>query len=282
MEAKLLTAERFVDPVCGCSYRYVYSDTEYFRPHYHDYYEIFVLLDGAATHVVNGQEVGLSRGAVVFVRPSDIHDYLCRDGKPFSMLNLTFTRETAEALFAYLGEGFDSNALLTVPQPPEARLSDNDFKWFTSHMASLRAIDPEDSRARKTAIRILLFRLITKCFSDLSAEEGADMPPWLSRLCEEMRKNGNFTVGASRMYELTDRSREHVARTLKRYTGLTVSEFVNDLRLRFIANTLLNSNHSITDIVYESGFNNISWASEQFRKKYGVPMREFRAGQKNG
>ena len=84
------------------------------------------------------------------------------------------------------------------------------------------------------------------------------------------------------MFELTDRSREHVARTLKKHTGLTVSEFVNDLRLRFIANTLLNSNHSITEIVFESGFNNISWASEQFRKKYGMTMREFRQGQKNG
>lgn len=282
MEPKLLTADRFVDPACGCSYRYVYSDTEYFRPHYHDYFELFVLLDGSAAHVVNGEEIPLSRGAVVFIRPSDTHDYLCRDGKPFSMLNLTFTKETAESLFGYLSDGFDTETLLSAPLPPESYLSDSDFKWLTSHMASLRAIDPEDNRARKTAIRILLFRLVTKCFSDLSAEKQSDMPTWLSQLCEEMKKNGNFTVGASRMYALTDRSREHVARTLKRHTGLTVSEFVNDLRLRFIANTLLNSNHSITEIVFESGFNNISWASELFRKKYGVPMREFRAGQKDG
>ena len=46
MEPKLLTATRFVDTEMGCSYRYVYSDTEYFRPHYHDYFELFVMLEG--------------------------------------------------------------------------------------------------------------------------------------------------------------------------------------------------------------------------------------------
>jgi AraC family cel operon transcriptional repressor len=280
MEPKLLTADRFVDPTCGCSYRYVHSDTEYFRPHYHDYYEIFVLLDGAATHVVNGMEIPLERASVVFIRPSDTHDYLCRDGKPFSMVNFTFTRETADALLDFLGEGFHAELLLGAPLPPTTRLSESDLKWFHSHMAAIRAIDPEDSRARKTAIRIFLFRLITKCFSDFDDGGDSDMPTWLSDLCEQMQKNGNFTGGAARMFALTDRSREHVARTLKKHTGLTVSEFINDLRLRFIANTLLNSNHSITDIIYESGFNNVSWASEQFRQKYGVSMRDFRRGAK--
>lgn len=276
MQPKLLTADRFVDPMSGCSYRYVYSDTEYFRPHYHDYFELFVLLEGRAVHLVNGVEEKLERGAVVFIRPDDTHDYVCEDGKPFSMLNFTFARETAESLFDYLGEGFGVHRLMTSPLPPEAHLTESDFKWFTAQMANLRAIHPDDHAARKTAIRILLFRLITKCFSTLSEDQNTDMPPWLSRLCDEMRKNGNFTGGAARMYELTDRSREHVARSLKKHTGMTVSEFVNDLRLRFVANTLLNSNHSISHIIFESGFNNISWASELFRKKYGVSMREFR------
>ena len=40
---------------------------------------------------------------------------------------------------------------------------------------------------------------------------------------------------------------------------------------------LINSNHNITDILFESGFNNLSWASELFKKKHGMTMRQFRA-----
>ena len=39
---------------------------------------------------------------------------------------------------------------------------------------------------------------------------------------------------------------------------------------------LKNSNHDIADIVFESGFGNISWASELFKERYGMTMSEYR------
>ena len=92
MTPKLLTAERFIDMRSEISYRYVLSDTEYFRPHYHDYFELFLMLDGSAVHFVNGDEIKLSKGTAVFVRPNDTHDFVCKNGKTFSMLNITFTQ----------------------------------------------------------------------------------------------------------------------------------------------------------------------------------------------
>lgn len=277
MEPKLLTADRFVDTKTEISYRYVYSETEYFRPHYHDYFELFILLDGKARHLVNGYDLLLKKGAIVLIRPSDIHDYLCIGGKPFSMLNFTFTKETAEGLFDYLGVSPTSH-LRQAKAPPTMTFTEQDFAWLNAHMTAIRAIDSDDSASRKTALRVLLFRLFTKFFLNMTDTEHTDenFPVWLSDLCREMRKNENFVYGSARMFELSDRSREHVARSLKKHTGMTVSEFVNDLRLTFVANMLKNSNHSISHILYESGFNNVSWASELFRKKYGMTMREYR------
>ena len=77
MEPKLLTADRFVDPVTQLTYRYVLSDTEYFRPHYHDYYEVFIILNGNVKHIVNGAEIALTAKDLVFVRPEDTHRLPC-------------------------------------------------------------------------------------------------------------------------------------------------------------------------------------------------------------
>ena len=278
MEPKLLTADRFVDPNVGFSYRYVYSDTEYFRPHYHDYYEIFLLLEGKADHVVNGTRVPLSKGALVFIRPHDTHDYLPRGGKPFSMLNVTIDRRTCDELFSYLGDGFCTDRLLHAALPPEVQLSEAGFSYVLSQMTAIRTIDEGDTARLQTALRILLFRIFTRFFADFTEADEGEMPQWLFELCAEMRKNGNFTHGIERLLSLCDKSREHISRSMKKYTGQTLSEFVNDLRLKFIANMLKNSNHDIADIIYESGFGNISWASELFRKKYGVTMSGYRKG----
>ena len=282
MEPKLLTAERFVDTKNGCSYRYVYSDTEYFRPHYHDYYEIFLLLDGTATHCVNGQRLPLQKGALVFIRPADVHDYLPAAREQFSMLNITFTEETCRALFSYLGDGFPSRLLLETALPPMICLPTPGFDYILSQMTAIRTIDACEGNRLKTALRVLLFRIFTRFFADFTEEIEDGVPPWLSHLCNEMKRNGNFTYGIERMLSLTDKSREHVSRCMKRYMGITLSDFINGLRLHFVANMLENSNHGVADIVFESGFGNLSWAAELFRKKYGCTMSEYRKRHQTG
>ena len=169
MEAKLLTARRFVDMETGCSYRYILSDTEYFRPHYHDYYEIFILLDGAAKHLVNGTVIPLKKNDMVFIRPSDTHDYASYDGKTFSMLNITFTTETAEQIFDYLGEGFPSKTLTDALLPPFVHLNAGELAVFNARMAAVRAISSDDASLRKTVLRTLIFDIFTKYYSDFSS-----------------------------------------------------------------------------------------------------------------
>lgn len=276
MEPKLLTADRFVDQKTGISYRYVNSNTEYFRPHYHDYYELFLIIDGKAIHKVNGANILLERGTMVFIRPCDMHDYAMKDERGFSMLNITFTAETANALLSYLGKGFPSDSLLGTALPLQVMLSNSEIEYVLSHLATIQTVDESNSEEVKTALRILIFRILTRFFADTRDETRDNIPEWLLKLCEEMRKKENFTYGIAKMLSLTNKSREHISRSMKKYMGVTLSEFVNDLRLRFVASMLKNSNHDIADIIFESGFGNISWASELFKNKYGMTMSEYR------
>ena len=277
MEAKLLTAERFVDMSTGFLYRYVVSDTEYFRLHYHDYSEIFIVLEGKAKHLVNGTVVHLKPRDLVFIRPEDTHDYISEDGSSFSMLNITFTLDTLQSIFDYLGEGFPSKALMDAKLPPTIRLTGGEFEALQSKMKTIGSIPRAETAKLKTALRTLRVEVLTRYFSDYTAVENEN-PAWLEAICTEVRKNGGFVEGSERLFALTDKSREHVCRSMKKYMGLTVTEFINDLRLNYIANMLINSNHSITEIVFDSGFNNLSWASGLFKEKYGMTLGAYRRG----
>lgn len=275
MEAKLLTEKYEFDANLECLYRYVYSDTEHFNPHYHEFYEFFIILDGNANHLINGNKTKLTKGSLVFIRPKDIHDYVAINSKPFVFLNISFSAQTATKIFEFLGDGFPSEQLINSPIPPEVHLNDYDLKRFNNRFEGIKAIDPQDTSALKTAMRTFLFNTFTRYFSaDEQVHE--DMPVWLEQMCDKIKRDGNFALGSEYFFGLTDKSREHVSRTLKKYTGMTVSEYINSLRLNFIANMLHNSNYSIAQIVFDSGFNNISWASECFKQKFGATMREYR------
>ena len=78
------------------------------------------------------------------------------------------------------------------------------------------------------------------------------------------------------MIELSGKTREHLARTMKKHLGQTSTEYINELRLNYIANMLRITRKGITEIILESGFTSISRAAGLFKEKYGLSMRDFR------
>lgn len=275
MDIKMLTADRFVDKATGFSYRYVESTTEYFRPHYHDYYEIFIVLEGHAIHQVNGYETIIKQGDTIFIRPRDVHDYIRPDGEEFYMLNIAFNSQTIDELFSYLGDGFPSKALLNASYPPSVVLNSGDIKKINIQIQKICTYGNDEPEKIKTELRILLFKLFYRYFSSFRTEN-KETPLWFSELLERLGEGDNFVDGSEFIFSHCNKTREHISRCFKKYTGLTVTEYVNRLRLNFIANMLKNSDRNISDIIYDSGFGNISWASNLFKEKYGMTMKEFR------
>ena len=45
-------------------------------PHNHDFYEIFYVINGNVMHYVNNNEVELSLGDMVILRPPDMHKFV--------------------------------------------------------------------------------------------------------------------------------------------------------------------------------------------------------------
>ena len=109
-----------------------------------------------------------------------------------------------------------------------------------------------------------------------------DLPLWMQSLNKEMRNPENFTAGIDKMIELAGKSREHICRSYKKYLNQTPSEFITDIKLNYAANLLLNSNMSVLDISLESGFENLAWFYEVFRKKFNKTPKNFRKGERYG
>lgn len=276
MEPKRLTAERFVDGRTGCSYRYVRSETEFFRPHDHDYYELFLVLDGVAHHVVKGQQSDLPVGTMVLIRPHDLHDYVRGTGAEFGFVNLSFLPELFDQVALFVGDGFPAEALRTAALPPSVLLTGSAFQKLKQRMEALCVLSDDGIPQLRFRMRTLLFDILTRYFGEYTADPAEAVPDWLAEARRKMQQNRNFSGGMARMAELSGKSREHLARSIRKYYHQSASEFINELRLTYFANMLRNSNYPILALCYDSGFQNVSWAYAQFRRKYGMTPRQYR------
>ena len=169
MEPKRLTAERFVDGRTGCSYRYVRSETEFFRPHDHDYYELFLVLDGVAHHIVNGQQSDLPVGTLVLIRPHDLHDYVRGTGAEFGFVNLSFLPELFDQVALFVGDGFPAEALRTAALPPSVLLTGSAFQKLKQRMEALCVLSDDGIPQLRFRMRTLLFDILTRYFGEYTA-----------------------------------------------------------------------------------------------------------------
>lgn len=272
---KLLLSEYHVDKASGCKFRFVDSRTERFGLHYHEYYEIFLTMDDNIIHIVNDVRQKLKKGTLVFIRPSDRHVFEYSD-TTFSFVNLTFDTETAELLFAYLSEGFEYKRLTECLLPPEVILNEKECENLFKKLLSLNAIEWNDTIKLKMHMRIILFDVFVKYFSKYEENKEIQLPKWLEDALGEMRKSENFIEGMAKITELCGKTPEHISRTMKKYMNMTPTEYINDLRINYAANRLINSGSSITEICYECGFMNISWFYSCFKKRYNMSPKEFR------
>lgn len=274
MEIKQLLAQNHIDSETGFRFRHVKSETEYFRPHCHDYFEVFLTLGGSAKHYVNDIYLDVSRGYLIFIRDKDVHDYICSE-QGFEFLNLAFDRKNFESLFDFLGEGIDKEGLLSAQNPPTVRLSENETEKLHMRIAELNTIHFSNTAVLKTKMRSLLSEIFTSYFMTLP-EENSEIPFWLESAYEKMKMPNNFIIGKQRFYELCGRTREHASRSLSKYYGISISEYVSDLRLCYAANLLNSSNLSATEVCFESGFKNLSWFYVEFENKFGVSPGKYK------
>lgn len=67
------------------------------------------------------------------------------------------------------------------------------------------------------------------------------------------------------------------SRFFKLRTGKTLSDYILDIRLGYAARALVDTTKNISEICYESGFNNLSNFNRIFKAKRGYTPRDFRA-----
>ena len=71
-------------------------------------------------------------------------------------------------------------------------------------------------------------------------------------------------------------SKYHIIRLFKEYTGYTIREFVNTIKVLKTTDPLIFTNDTILKIALTNGFNSQEYYSEKFQDVIGIPPIKFR------
>ncbi|MDJ1017507.1 MAG: AraC family transcriptional regulator [Paracoccaceae bacterium] len=240
------------------------------QPHYHDYFEVFLVERGQAWHSVNGIEQRLQTGSIVFVRPDDVHAIAASKGT-CRIINIMFRIETAEHLVARYSDAFEGRFFWSPGLlPTVAALTGPRIERAINTMLELQT-----THRRLELIEEFLMTLLVRVV-DLPETSGAKLPGWLVDACARAREPEVFRVGASALVAEAGRGHEHVCRAMKAHLGLTPTAYINRIRMEQAALMLASSNAPIADVALACGIENLSHFYRTFRGHYGRTPRSYR------
>ncbi len=248
----------------------------------HAHYALVLTKRAGIRFFANGEDRILHAMTMVLIRPGDTYCFSAESGEG-EYAAVCFRETPVEECFSYLyadGKAL-RRALLEAPMPPIRMLAEREKGRVLDAIGKLEEAKRDKSEHGNMLFRLFLAECIGALAGTADAGEEEKTPFWLKTACERMRAHENFSEGLGRMVEISGKTREHLLRSMKKYKNMTGSEYINGLRLQYVAEKLIQSEERIVDLCYESGFTSLDHFGKQFRKKYGMSPTEYRKAYRN-
>ena len=236
--------------------------------HCHDYFELFWVQNGTVRHHTSAGMERLEEGNLILLSPGHEHAVQGK-GEHAMIVSLCIHPDVVAGLR-------DRHAGLW-PETSDPIRSFRNIKEMT--VLNHAALTLENSKRDTLAAEAFLLPLL----SDLSQSKAPDgAPAWLAEAINAAYQPDVFREGASGLVAQTGRAHAHVSRTMRKYTGMSPSEFVNTIRMNYAARALTTDNEPVSEIALDCGIPNMAHFHKLFRAHHGVtPLRYRQQFQRN-
>ncbi len=137
--------------------------------------------------------------------------------------------------------------------------------------------------ARRIELFVALLNLLGQCqgrvplaSGEFHAEPMKYMSGAMNHVLVHIHKNFASALNESDLAKLSGLSTSAFSRRFRKHTGMNFVRYINRIRIDLACELLMQKKLSVTEICYETGFNNISNFNRQFLLLKKVPPSKFR------
>ncbi len=83
-------------------------------------------------------------------------------------------------------------------------------------------------------------------------------------------------IDLKKLADMASMAKGSLCRLFKTEMGTTIFEYLNKIRIDYACNLLMDEDHSVVDVSFDSGFNNLSHFNKQFKKYTQLTPSQYR------
>jgi len=248
---------------------------EPFPEHCHSFHELVLVKSGCSVHITDGSAVHISRGSVIYLREDDAH--LFDQMKDLCLTNVLFRPEGfhfATDLQAMLQAScHPAEGGLRLPsalqQQSELLLDQIAVENSKQDECSLVMVE-----ALFSQLAVLLWRVRHQVGAVSHLGDGGQ--DQLLALVSYIDENYPEDIDWHELSERFTIPLRTLNRKVQEHTGLAPNHYLGRLRLCRASWLLSHTNKSVTDIAFESGFNDGNYFSSKFHHAFEMTPLQYR------
>ena len=247
--------------------------TEDFRFHWHEHYEIEYIIEGKGTHIVGNREFPMLPGNLHFMAPTDFHELKIEE--PLHILKIMFDENDINAaVFNTLAEAAGTTNLLFEG---EDKAQFDALMKLCCEESVLFRDSPHYPRIMKNLVECVLLNVVEYCTrNNLCKDDVVAMDSGMGLVLAYIHRNFRKPITLKSVAEYSHFSPTYFSRVFHKSMGVTFKDYITGLRMKFATKLLLNTDCSITEVCYESGFGSLSNFINEFRKIYQVSPTAYK------
>lgn len=259
----------------------------HFHPHTHDYVEMVYMCSGETRHKINGNEISLKAGELLFLSQNATQEIFPAKEKDIAVNFIILPKFFDNSLTLFGGDSSPLSEFLIGC----LRSGDSYGGYLHFKVADILPIqnlienllwtllyDSENKRYLDNATLSLLFSQLLSYTDRISYNDADDEDTVrLFRYIEENYKTATLTEAA----ELLSYDIYHLSRIIKKKTGKTFTELLQDKRLSRAAYLLKSTELKVDEISVSVGYENISYFHRIFKKHFAVSPHSYRCANKD-
>lgn len=246
--------------------------------HYHNSYEIYYLCDGTRKILVQDRIYEAAPGDVVMFRPNIFHRSMSTG--PHTRYNVEFSPDFPAKYFTDTA----ARQMLRCFDSEFIRLSVSERSEF-ERMFERMQLEYENGGMFYITLAGILNLLCTVaeknvCGRHVIGEDTSKTTKKLRPIISYINSNYADIATIEEVARACYLNKSYMCRLFKREMGITVVEYLNNIKIQQACELLRNTEKSMTDIAMACGFSGASYFGQQFKRSMGRTPSEFRRAEK--
>lgn len=246
-----------------------YYSFEYDFPfHYHDWYELYYLIDGSCVHRIEKKEYVLSPGDWIIV-PCNMDHKVKYNTDTHERVLFAFSKDYIPATLLGKTNLLFANPMFVPDEGERTVMADIAQKLLSEYQ------NPDVYS--EEIIRNLIFELLVYFIRKPSdAEFGQIKDLMTEHTIDYIMGHYSKNITLEELADINYVSVGYLSRKFKKDTGLNVSDYIRKVRINKAKKLLSETNDSISEISVKCGYNDSNYFSYVFKKEEKISPSKFR------